>query len=186
MELRWKKVTNTMNQCLGEIPGRLFVKRHFSPLAKKKMFTMVSNLKKAFGETIDQLSWMSASTKARAREKLDAMDVKTGYPDVWHDHSSLEISGDCYVRNILNSNRFNFRFGPMGIEHVGKAADRTIWLMNPQTVTAHYEPSRNEMIFPAGILQPPFFDVNADDATNYGAIGLVICHGRTHNRLQRV
>ena len=180
MEPRWKKVTSTMNQCLGEIPGRLFVEKHFSPLAKKKMLTMVSNLKKAFGETIDQLSWMSGSTKAKAREKLEAMDVKIGYPDVWHDHSALEISDDCYVRNILNSNRFNFRYGPMGIEHVGKAPDPTIWLMNPQTVNACYEPSRNEMIFPAGILQPPFFDVNADDATNYGAIGVVICHEMTH------
>ncbi|MHC9539286.1 MAG: M13 family metallopeptidase [Vulcanimicrobiota bacterium] len=180
MEPRWKKVTSTMNQCLGEIPGRLFVEKHFSPLAKRKMLTMVSNLKKAFGETIDQLSWMSGSTKAKAREKLEAMDVKIGYPDVWHDHSALEISDNCYVRNILNSNRFNFRYGPMGIEHVGKAPDPTIWLMNPQTVNACYEPSRNEMIFPAGILQPPFFDVNADDATNYGAIGVVICHEMTH------
>jgi len=180
MEPRWKKVINTMNQCLGEIPGRLYVERHFSPLAKKKMLSMVSNLKMAFSETIDQLSWMSCSTKASAREKLEAMDVKIGYPDVWHDHSSLEISGDCYVRNILNSNRYNFRYGPSGIEHIGKAPDRTIWLMNPQTVNACYEPSRNEMIFPAGILQPPFFDVNADDATNYGAIGVVICHEMTH------
>lgn len=180
MEPRWKRVISSMNHCLGEIPGRLFVEKHFSPLAKKKMQTMVSNIKTAFGDVIDRLSWMSGITKAKAREKLDAMDVKIGYPDVWHDYSKLQISPDCYLRNILNGNRFEFRYGPMGIAHVGKAPDRTIWLMPPQTVNACYEPSRNEMIFPAGILQPPFFDVNADDATNYGAIGAVIAHEMTH------
>jgi putative endopeptidase len=180
MEPRWKKVISSMNQCLGEIPGRLFVEKHFSPLAKKKMQTMVSNIKKAFGNVIDQLSWMSDTTKAKAREKLNAMDVKIGYPDVWQDYSKLQISPDCYVRNILNGNRFEFRYGPMGIAHVGKPPDKTIWLMPPQTVNACYEPSRNEMLFPAGILQPPFFDVNADDATNYGSIGAVIAHEMTH------
>lgn len=177
MEPRWKKVLSSTSGALGEAVGQLFVAEFFPPAAKQRMDELVENLRIAFGQRIDQLEWMSDETKAAAHEKLAAIRVKIGYPDKWRDYSALSISNDSYLNNILASNRFDFAFE---LSKIGKPVDKEEWHMFPQTVNAYYSPVGNEIVFPAAILQPPFFYLDGDDAVNYGAIGVVIGHEMTH------
>ncbi|MEJ5267861.1 MAG: M13 family metallopeptidase [Bacteroidales bacterium] len=174
---RWRRVVNRVNSSLGEAVGQIFVRQYFPPEAKKRMEELVENLRIAFGERIKNLDWMSDVTKQHALEKLQAIRVKIGYPEVWKDYSNLIIKDDNYLSNIFRSNKFDYEFM---ISKIGKPVDKTQWFMNPQTVNAYYSASMNEICFPAGILQPPFFYMDADDAVNYGAIGVVIGHEMTH------
>ncbi|MBO7226397.1 MAG: M13 family metallopeptidase [Bacteroidales bacterium] len=177
MRPRWKRVTGTVDGALGEAVGQMYVEKYFPKEAKDRMLTLVDNLKTAFGERIQAAAWMNDTTKQKALEKLGTILVKVGYPDKWRDYSGLEIKGDSYFANILRSNQFDIAYM---INKIDKPTDKTEWLMTPQTVNAYYNPTTNEICFPAGILQPPFFDMNADDAVNYGAIGVVIGHEMTH------
>lgn len=174
---RWKRVTSTVDGAMGEALGELYVARFFPPEAKQRMVEMVNNLKDAFAMRINGASWMSDATKKRAIEKLSTIMVKVGYPDKWRDYSGLEIKNDSYFANIIRSNQFDIAYM---VSKIDKPVDRTEWGMTPQTVNAYYNPTTNEICFPAGILQKPFFDMNADDAFNYGAIGVVIGHEMTH------
>ncbi len=174
---RWKRVINTVSSLLGEPVGQLYVEKYFPSEAKERMLTLVDNLKIALGERIANLDWMSPATKDKAKEKLDAMIVKIGYPEKWRDYSGLQIQSDSYYANIVRATRFEIQYQ---LSKIGKPVDPTEWLMSPQTVNAYYNPTTNEICFPAAILQPPFFDMNADDAVNYGAIGVVIGHEMTH------
>lgn len=174
---RWKRTVNTINEALGEEVGQLYVEKYFPPKAKERMLDLVKNLKESLSERINNLEWMSKETKARAQEKLGTFIVKIGYPDKWRDVASLEIKDDNYWANIVRSSNFEFDYM---LSKLGKPVDRSEWLMSPQTVNAYYNPTTNEICFPAGILQPPFFYMNADDAVNYGAIGVVIGHEMTH------
>ena len=174
---RWRKIVNKTNSCLGEAVGQIFVKEYFPPEAKHRMDELVQNLRTAFGERINNLNWMSSETKSKAQEKLNSITVKIGYPDKWKDYENLNITEDYFYSNILRSNEFDFK---EMISKIGKSVDKSEWFMNPQTVNAYYSPSMNEICFPAGILQPPFFYMEADDAVNYGAIGVVIGHEMTH------
>jgi putative endopeptidase len=177
MEPRWKLILDVTSGSLGETIGQLYVKKYFSPVAKQKMIDLVMNLKKSLKQRIDNLTWMGQQTKQEAQAKLEKMGVKVGYPDKWRDYSGLSISSQSYVLNVLNSQAFEFRYS---MDKIGKPVDRTEWGMTPQTVNAYYDPNRNEIVFPAGILQPPFFNMDADDAVNYGSIGMVIGHEMTH------
>ena len=174
---RWKRVQGATSNALSEAIGQMYVKKYFPAEAKKRMLGLVGNLKVSLGERIKQLAWMSEPTKAKAIEKLDAITVKIGYPDKWRDYSALEVSSDSYINNILQARNFDFKFM---IGKVNKPVDRTEWMMPPQMVNAYYNPTMNEIVFPAAILQPPFFYMNGDDAANYGAIGVVIGHEMTH------
>ncbi|MBO4656014.1 MAG: M13 family metallopeptidase [Bacteroidales bacterium] len=174
---RWKRVVGTVDGCLGEAVGQLYVEKYFPAAAKERMLKLVNNLKVALGERIQDANWMSDSTKMRAQEKLDAIIVKIGYPDKWRDYGKLEVKNDSYYANVLRARRFENEYQ---MSKIGKPVDPTEWQMTPQTVNAYYNPTTNEICFPAGILQPPFFDMNADDAANYGAIGVVIGHEMTH------
>ncbi len=174
---RWKRVINTVDGCLGEALGQMYVKTYFPVEAKARMEQLVRNLQWALGERIKGSSWMTDATKKAALEKLAAFTVKVGYPDKWRDYSDLTIKNDSYYANIVRARRFESIYQ---LSKIGKPVDKTEWLMTPQTVNAYYEPNTNEICFPAGILQPPFFDMNADDAANYGAIGVVIGHEMTH------
>ncbi|MDE6206941.1 MAG: M13 family metallopeptidase [Muribaculaceae bacterium] len=175
---RWKRALRVPNGILGEALGQLYVERHFPETSKAKMLDLVGNLKGALGEHIANLTWMSDSTKMRAQEKLDAFTVKIGYPDNWRDYSKLDIDPTLpYWNNIQRAILFNNDFNN---SDYGKPVDRSRWYMSPQTVNAYYNPTTNEICFPAAILQAPFFDPNADDAVNYGAIGVVIGHEMTH------
>lgn len=175
---RWKRALAVPNNMLGEALGQLYVAKYFPPTSKEKMKTLVSNLQKALGEHITNLTWMSDATKAKAHEKLDAFTVKIGYPDKWIDYSALEIDpSKSYWENVENAIIFN---NNLNLADYGKPVDKSRWYMSPQTVNAYYNPPTNEICFPAGILQPPFFDPEADDAINYGAIGVVIGHEMTH------
>ena len=174
---RWKRVLRSTSSHLGETVGQLYVERFFPPEAKTKALELVMNLKAAFKERIKNTEWMSEETKLRALEKLEAFGVKIGYPDKWTDYSTLEIEQDSYLANVLRANHFEFK---RDIEKIGKAVDRNEWEMSPQTVNAYYHPFLNEVVFPAAILQPPFFNHHADDPVNYGAIGVVIGHEMTH------
>ena len=174
---RWKRAVSSTESALGEAVGQLYVEKYFPAAAKERMVTLVRNLQIALGERIDAQEWMSDSTKAVAHEKLDAFIVKVGYPDKWKDYSGLEI-GPNYWQNIKNTTVWAYR--DMVSRKLNKPVDNTEWYMTPQTVNAYYNPTTNEICFPAGILQPPFFDMNADDAFNYGAIGVVIGHEMTH------
>jgi putative endopeptidase len=177
MQERWKRMISAINGNLGEAMGKLYVEKYFPQEAKDKMLKLVANLKIALGESIKNLDWMSAPTKVKALEKLESMTVKVGYPNKWIDYSSIEISANNYIQNNWNCNEFNYRDN---LKKIGKPVDREEWGMTPQTVNAYYSPNMNEIVFPAAILQPPFFDLNADDAVNYGAIGVVIGHEMTH------
>jgi putative endopeptidase len=177
MEPRWKLILDVTSNSLGELIGQLYVNKYFPPIAKQKMTDLVMNLKKSLKQRIENLTWMSPQTKQEALAKLDKMGVKVGYPDKWRDYSGLVISSESYVSNVLNSQAFEFRYS---MDKVGKPVDPTEWGMTPQTVNAYYNPNRNEIVFPAGILQPPFFNMDADDAINYGAIGMAIGHEMTH------
>ncbi|MDX5418864.1 MAG: M13 family metallopeptidase, partial [Hymenobacteraceae bacterium] len=147
------------------------------PEAKKKAIEMVNNLQEAFKEHVRDLDWMSDATKQRALEKLGAFAVKIGYPDKWKDYKGLDVSRDSYAANVMRASQFAFKDN---VGKIGKPIDRTEWFMSPPTVNAYYNPSMNEIVFPAGILQPPFYDPNADDAVNYGGMGAVIGHELTH------
>ena len=177
MQPRWKRVLSVTSGSLGEAIGQLYVKEHFPPEAKVRMTGMVDNLKAALSERIANLDWMSDVTKEEAVDKLAAMRVKVGYPDVWTDFTPLEIVPGEYLGNVRRAVRFEMN---RQLAKIGKPVDREEWLMSPQTVNAGYVPSMNEIIFPAGILAPPFFFLEADDAVNYGAIGMVIGHEMTH------
>lgn len=174
---RWKRAVGTVNGVLGEAVGQMYAEKYFPAAAKERMTALVANLQSALGERIQGLSWMSEETKAKALEKLSTIYVKVGYPNKWRDYSGLEIKDDSYWNNIVRSNEFDYNYM---IADAGKAVDRDRWYMTPQTVNAYYSPATNEICFPAGILQYPFFDMNADDAFNYGAIGVVIGHEMTH------
>ncbi len=174
---RWKKVLSVSNSLLGEAVGRLYVEKYFSSDAKQKMVSLVVNIKEALSEHIAQLKWMSDNTKKQALEKLHAITLKIGYPDKWKDYTGLDLSKDSYITNIFQIKKYNFK---LELSRIDKPIDRSRWSTAPQTINAYYSIASNEMIFPAGILQPPFFDVKADDAANYGAIGAVIGHEMTH------
>ncbi len=174
---RWKRVLNRVDLSIGEALGQLYVAEYFPPESKARMLKLVGNLQVALREKIKGLPWMDEPTRALALKKLDAFGVKIGYPDKWIDYSSVAIVRDSYVINIMHASEFNVK---RDLAKIGKPIDRTEWEMTPPTVNAYYEPQRNEIVFPAGILQPPFFDAKADDATNYGAIGSVIGHEMTH------
>ncbi|HEY9115369.1 MAG TPA: M13 family metallopeptidase, partial [Bacteroidales bacterium] len=174
---RWKRVLGTTSNGLGEAIGQIYVEKYFPPESKSRMVELVENLRLAFAERIKNLDWMDDSTKQKALDKLAAITVKIGYPDKWRDYSTLEIVPDNYLVNVLNANKFEFK---RDLDKIGKPVDKTEWGMTPQTVNAYYNPTNNEIVFPAGILQAPFFNKDADDAVNYGAIGVVIGHEMTH------
>ncbi|MCI2081614.1 MAG: M13 family metallopeptidase [Bacteroidales bacterium] len=174
---RWKRAQSAVNLCLGEAVGHLYVEKYFPPEAKERMLELVHNLQKAYAQRIRNLDWMSDSTKDKAIEKLDAFYIKIGYPNKWKDYSKLSIGNDSYLANIMRASEFEMR---ETLDRAGKPVDRDRWEMTPQTVNAYYNPPTNEICFPAGILQYPFFDMDADDAFNYGAIGVVIGHEMTH------
>lgn len=174
---RWKRSLRTVNGALGEAVGQMYVAKYFPASSKEKMLTLVGNLQKALAERIAGLEWMSDETKAKAQEKLSAFIVKIGYPDKWRDYSGLEIKDDSYWANVCRSNIFDMDYW---LQQAGKPVDKSLWGMTPQTVNAYYNPTTNEICFPAAILQPPFFNPEADDAVNYGAIGVVIGHEMTH------
>lgn len=175
---RWKRAMNVPNSILGEALGELYVAKYFPPESKEKMMNLVKNLQTSLGQHIDSLSWMSDATKDKAHEKLNAFTVKIGYPDTWRDYSALTIDPKkSYWENIQSAITYNNNYN---LADFGKPVDPTRWHMSPQTVNAYYNPTTNEICFPAGILQKPFFDPEADDAANYGAIGVVIGHEMTH------
>lgn len=177
MSDRWKKVLNNANFCLGEAIGQVYVEKHFPPQAKERMLKLVDNLKIAFEQHINKLDWMVDSTKQKAVAKLKTINVKIGYPDKWIDYADLKIDRNNYLQNVLEGSKFNFK---RSMAKINKPVDRTEWGMTPQTVNAYYSPNMNEIVFPAAILQPPFFFLNGDEAMNYGAIGAVIGHEMTH------
>jgi len=176
MRPRWKRMISSTNGNLGDPVGKIYVERFFPAESKKRMEELVGNLRIALKESIQNLDWMSAETKVKAEEKLAAINLKVGYPNVWIDYSSVEI-GDNYIQNTWNCSAFSYQ---RNLNKIGKPVDREEWGMTPQTINAYYSPNMNEIVFPAAILQPPFFDANADDAVNYGAIGVVIGHEMTH------
>jgi len=177
MRPRWKRGVSTVNGALGEVVGKVYVKKHFKPEAKKRMVDLVNNLQKSFAKRIEQLDWMGPDTKKEALKKLAKFKAKIGYPDKWKDYSSLVVKHDDLIGNMVRSNTTDFQ---REIAKLGKPIDREEWHMSPQTVNAYYNPPMNEVVFPAAILQPPFFNLEADDAVNYGAIGYVIGHEMTH------
>ncbi|HEX2095651.1 MAG TPA: M13-type metalloendopeptidase [Longimicrobiaceae bacterium] len=174
---RWKRGVDVVEGALGHMVGRMYVERHFRPEQKARMEQLVANVVAAFREGIDQLEWMSPETKAQAKAKLSRFTVKIGYPDQWRDYSALEIRPGDLVGNVRRASEFAFR---RAVDRLGKPIDRTEWAMTPQTVNAYYSSTMNEIVFPAAILQPPFFNPEADDAVNYGAIGAVIGHEISH------
>jgi len=174
---RWKRVLNSTNGALGEVVGQLYVEKYFPPEAKEKAKTIVDNLTVSMEESITGLDWMSDETKVEALKKLKGFGVKIGYPDKWRDYSDLQISGNSYLQNIFNSNYFDHN---ESMSKINKPVRKWEWGMTPQTVNAYYSPTRNEIVFPAAILQFPFYDVEVDDAINYGAMGAVIGHEITH------
>ena len=174
---RWKRCVNAVDDSIGEALGQRYVELTFGPDGKQRMLKMVNALEKSLSEDINNLSWMSEDTKKQAQIKLAAIRNKIGYPDKWRDYSSLKIERGDLLGNFLRANEFEAQ---RQINKIGKPLDRNEWVMTPPTVNAYYSSAYNEIVFPAGILQPPFFDKNADDATNFGAIGLVIGHELTH------
>lgn len=177
LQPRWKRSLAVVNRSLAEAFGQMYVEKYFPASSKEKMIEMVSNLQTALGERIEALEWMSDETKSKAMEKLGTFIVKVGYPDNWKDYTALEIKNDSYWANICRTNVF--AHNDM-MQDEGQPVDRTEWGMSPQTVNAYYNPTTNEICFPAAILQPPFFNPNADDAVNYGGIGVVIGYEMTH------
>ena len=174
---RWKRAVGSVQNVLGEVVGKLYVERYFKPEAKQRMVTLVKNLRTAFRQRIEGLEWMSDETKAKALAKLEKFNAKIGYPDKWKDYSALEIKADDLVGNMVRSALVEHE---RDFNKLGKPIDRDEWHMTPQTVNAYYSPTMNEVVFPAAILQPPFFNMEADDAANYGGIGAVIGHELTH------
>ena len=174
---RWKRGVGLVEGVLGEEAGKLYVERHFPPAAKERMVELVGNLIEAFRRSFTESAWMSPQTQQRALEKLDKVTPKIGYPDKWRDFSGLQIVADDLIGNVKRSASFETDYQ---LSKIGQPMDRDEWLMSPQTVNAYYHPVMNEIVFPAAILQPPFFDVDADDAVNYGGIGAVIGHELGH------
>ena len=174
---RWKRATQALDGALGEAIGQLYVAKHFTPTAKAKMQVLVENLRKAFHVRIDGLTWMTAATKAKAKRKLTTFNPKIGYPDQWRDYGALEIKAGDAFGNDRRARAFDVK---RDVEDLGRKTDKRRWFMTPQTVNAYYNPVFNEIVFPAAILQPPFFDEFADPAVNYGAIGGVIGHEMGH------
>ena len=175
---RWKRAMGVPNSLLDQAVGKMYVSKYFPEADKERVLNMVKNIQTALGQHIAGLDWMSEETKAKAQEKLQAFRIKIGYPDQWKDYSSLDI--DCnvsYLDNVINASEWYFNDN---IAKLGKTVDRNEWLMPAQMVNAYYNPTTNEICFPAGILQPPFYNSDADDAVNYGAIGVVISHEMTH------
>lgn len=176
---RWKRAVNSVEAALGMAVGRMYVEKYFPESSKHRMVELVKNLQTALGQRIDAQKWMSEETKKQAHDKLNSFYVKIGYPDTWMDYSALDIDESLsYYENMVRATQFLSKDDIA--KHVNKKTDRTEWLMTPQTINAYYNPTTNEICFPAGILQPPFFNANADDACNYGAIGVVIGHEMTH------
>ncbi|MBE6460529.1 MAG: M13 family metallopeptidase [Alphaproteobacteria bacterium] len=174
---RWKRAVSLIDGSLGEEVGRIYVEKYFSADAKERMQTLVKNLQRAYAMRMENLGWMSDETKQKALEKLSTFRAKIGYPDTWRDYSKLEIKNDSLWENMIRVAQFEDAYW---IEKIGQKKDPNIWYMNAHEVNAYYDPSTNEICFPAGILQYPFFDMAADDAFNYGAIGAVIGHEMTH------
>ena len=175
---RWKRAMQAPNSILGEAVGEMYVAKYFPEKDKQKMLQIVKNIQKGLSEHVASLDWMSEQTKARAQEKLSSFIIKIGYPDKWKDYSTLEIDAQkSYYQNLREASLWSMRDN---LSKLGRPVDKTEWGMTPQTVNAYYNPTTNEICFPAGILQPPFFNPNADDAVNYGAIGVVISHEMTH------
>src|SRR5256714_1238007 len=174
---RWKRCVASTDRALGEALGALYVKKTFSPQARQRAQQMVMNLVSALREDLSSLDWMSQQTRQRAIAKLDAFIRKIGYPDHWRDYEALRVERGAYYNNLVLARSFDVK---RNLTKIGKPVDRTEWGMTPPTVNAYYNPTINEIVFPAGILQPPFFDPQADDAINYGGIGAVIGHEMTH------
>jgi len=174
---QWRRGVTVVNGSLGEMVGKLYVEKHFSPAAKARMLELVGNLLKAYESSINELAWMSPETKKEALKKISKFTPKIGYPDKWRDYSTLKIVKNDLYGNLKRSTAFEYS---RMMNKLGKPVDRTEWGMTPQTVNAYYNPPLNEIVFPAAILQPPFFDMNADDAVNYGGIGAVIGHEIGH------
>lgn len=174
---RWHRVLGVVNNAIGELLGQMYVDKYFKPEAKQRMLTLVNNLQDTYSDRIKRLDWMSETTKQKALAKLNTFLKKIGYPDRWRDYGKLEIAGNDYIKNISEAAAFEYNHM---INKLGKPVDKTEWMMTPPTVNAYYNPSYNEIVFPAGILQYPFFDFDADDAVNYGGIGAVIGHEMTH------
>ncbi len=177
MRPRWKRVLGVTSGALSEALGQLYVNAYFPQAAKERMVKLVENLRVSLGERIQNLEWMSPETKQKGIEKLHTINVKIGYPDKWRDYSGLAIKDDAYVLNVLRANKFETEFY---LAKINKPVDKLEWGMSPQTVNAYYSPDKNEIVFPAAILQPPFFFKDGDDAVNYGAIGVVIGHEMSH------
>ena len=176
-EPRWKRVMQVVDGSIGDLLGQMYVDKNFKPEAKKRMLELVNNLQATYAERIQKLDWMSDSTKQKATTKLNAFMKKIGYTDKWRDYSAVTIVNNDYVKNVLASSQWEYNYD---LNKLGKPVDKTEWGMTPPTVNAYYNPAFNEIVFPAGILQYPFFDENADDAVNYGGIGAVIGHEMTH------
>jgi predicted metalloendopeptidase len=174
---RWKRVLETVDGGIGEALGQLYVAGNFPPESKKRMLKLVGNLRAALRDRLQTIEWMDEPTRAAALKKLDAFGVKIGYPDKWIDYSTLTVDRGPFVLNVFRADEFNLR---RELAKIGRPVDRGEWGMTPPTVNAYYNPTMNEIVFPAGILQPPFFDAQADDAVNYGGIGAVIGHEMTH------
>ncbi len=174
---RWKRGVEATEGALGEALGKVYVGKHFPPENKARMEALVANLRKAYEQSINSLTWMSDETKVKAQEKLKSFTVKIGYPNQWRDYSALEVRPGDLAGNLMRATTFEYN---RNLAKLGKPIDRNEWGMTPQTVNAYYNPEMNEIVFPAAILQPPFFDVNADDAVNYGGIGAVIGHEISH------
>ncbi len=174
---RWKRVQQSLRDALGMAVGQIYVEKVFSPEAKQKALELVKNIRAALRDRIGQLEWMTAPTRQHALKKLDSIVAKIGYPDEWQDYSQLEVDLGPYVLNVRRARAFDFK---QNMDLLGKPVDRTKWWMTPETLNARYSQSLNSICFPAGILQPPFFDAEADDACNYGAIGTIIGHEITH------
>jgi putative endopeptidase len=174
---RWKRGVQLVEGTLGESLGQIYVKKYFSAEKKQRMEVLVQNLMKAYSQSIDKLDWMSPTTKVQAQKKLASFAVKIGYPNKWRDYSALEIRNNDLIGNVIRSREFEHQYA---LNKLGKPVDRDEWGMTPQTINAYYNASLNEIVFPAAILQPPFFDMDADDAVNYGAIGAIIGHEISH------
>ena len=177
MQPRWKRVVATIDSDIGEALGKLYVEKHYPPHAKKRMDELVKNLMDAYRERIESRDWMGPKTQEKALAKLATVMPKIGHPGKWRDYSKLEVKTDSYAANVMRAEAFDTQYD---FAKLGKPVDRLEWHMTPPTVNAYYNSSMNEIVFPAGILQPPFFDAEADDAVNYGGIGAVIGHEITH------
>ncbi|MDH3925723.1 MAG: M13 family peptidase, partial [Xanthomonadales bacterium] len=174
---RWKRAVNAVNGNMGELLGQLYVDKHYQDESRVRMETMIANLKEAYRQSITNLDWMSETTKQQALDKLSKFNPKIGYPSEWRDYSSMEIAAGDLAGNVKSAALFEYN---RNIDKLDSPVDKNEWFMNPQTVNAYYNPAWNEIVFPAAILQPPFFNVEADDAVNYGGIGAVIGHEIGH------